>query len=274
MNQFLIHARVLHMEPPKQEGKSGLMLVKINDSVTRHAAKSVTNEGSTVDKVLVRYPGHLHEKVEGLMKEHMKGTKKTVELFGNIGGIAKRGVLGGDQFLHAELVAQRITDLEVAPNFSGNDSTSIVDHHLYNHVSAVGIVESIIKPDAEKGRPMLVYLRTGPRRADRGRLVEHSNVLTFNMQGAGETKALGMSKGDSVIITGNVVGMLRRVEGAIPGMAQESLEPRLVGLDFQTVSHIPASVLRDGRRTADQYKQGGGAERKPVRPLNQDAPAS
>ncbi len=245
MNQFQIQVRVLHCEPPKEAGRSGVMLVKINPS----CARSMKSEGEKdesqkiVDKVMLRYPHHLHEKVELLLRESQNGTRKTVEIFGNIGGIAKRGMLGSEPYLHVELVAQRISDLVVAPAFRSKD-TYLADNLLYNTAGAIGLVEAT-KP-AEKGRPPMLYVRTGPRRADRGRQVEHTNILTFALQGPAATKIAGFEKGDAVVVNGFVTGMLRRMKGG--DMVQEILEPRLVGVGIEAVSHIPASVLYDGRK--------------------------
>ena len=97
MNVFIAHAQILRKEPPKDPGRSGLMVLKVgkNKRTTDALIQSV-------NQIIVRIPGHLSDRAAKLPVDSY------IEIFGHVGGIVRRSQVSGEQHLSAELVANNI----------------------------------------------------------------------------------------------------------------------------------------------------------------------
>ena len=215
MNVFIAHAQILRKEPPKEPGRSGLMVLKVgkNKRTTDALIQSV-------NQIIVRIPGHLSDRAAKLPVDSY------IEIFGHVGGIVRRSQVSGEQHLSAELVANNIQP--ATPMIEGN-----IEKHLFNRFIAVGLLRGVKTPEKE-GPPSTAYLQIGPDRPDLGRSFQHTGVIGMAAFGRVVDRLAEYSAGTALHVEGRVTGLLRKIpKPGAEGGFEESLE---VGLVMDRVS--------------------------------------
>lgn len=247
MNVFIAHAQILRKEPPKERGRSGLMVLKVGKS-----KKTTEALIQSVNQIIVRIPGHLSDRAAKLE------VNSYIEIFGHVGGIVRRSHLSGEQHLGAELVANNIQ--AAAPVLEGN-----VEKHLFNRFIAIGLLRGVKSPEKE-GPPSTAYLQIGPDRPDLGRSFQHTGVIGLAAYGRVVDRLAEYEAGMPLHVEGRVTGLLRKIpKPGAEGGFEESLE---VGLVMDRVS--PTAMVAERMLTPFQPPKPA-AEQAPSTPETEQA---
>lgn len=193
MNIYVAHARILHKEPPKVEGRSGLMILKIGRDKPETDALI-----QAVNQVIIRIPPHLSVRAERLPVDSY------VEVFGHIGGIVRRSPVDGKQHVGCELVA---SNLQPAVPYGDEKDP---DKRLFNRWLAIGVMRGLVAP-ARANLPATAYVQIGRDRVDRGRGFQHSGVAPMLAYGPQIEHLTKIGKSQPAHLEGRVIGLLRRV---------------------------------------------------------------
>lgn len=203
MNIYVAHARILHKEPPKVAGRSGLMVLKVGRDKEDTGALI-----QTINQVIIRIPPHLSDRAENMAIDSY------IEVFGHVGGIVRRSPVDGRQHLSSELVAANIQPAIPNPNGEEEDFERL----LFNRWISVGLLRGVNEPK-RKNLPSTAYVQIGRDRVDRGLNFQHSGVAPMLAYGNQIERMREFSKGDALHLEGRVIGLLRRIP--MPGAEGE-----------------------------------------------------
>lgn len=193
MNVYVAHARILHKEPPKVEGRSGLMILKVGRDKPETEALI-----QSVNQVIVRIPPYLTARAERMEVDSY------VEVFGHIGGIVRRSPVDGKQHLGSEIVVSNLQ-----PAVAVDDGPDM-EQRLFNRWISIGLMRGVRTPSREN-LPATAYVQIGRDRADKGRGFQHSGVVPMLAYGKQIERMGVFPEGASVHLEGRVTGLLRRV---------------------------------------------------------------
>lgn len=193
MNLYVAHARILHKEPPKVEGRSGLMILKVGREKPETEALI-----QTINQVIVRIPPHLTARAERLPVDSY------VEVFGHAGGIVRRSPIDGKSHPSTEIVASNLQPAVVC------DEADDMEHRLFNRWISIGLMRGVRTPKRES-LPATVYVQVGRDRANRGRGFQHTGVIPMLAYGNQIERLTQFAENASVHLEGRVIGLMRRV---------------------------------------------------------------
>lgn len=254
MNVYMAHARILHKEPPKQEGRSGLMILKVGkDKKTSRALVQ------TVNQVIVRIPPRLTEAAAAMAVDDY------IEVFGHVGGLVRRSPIDGSQHLQVELVAANIQPAVL------RDAGANPERRLFNRFIAIGLLRGVQVPEKE-GPPTTAFVQIGPNRQDRGQALQHSGVVSMAAYARNAERLTQYEANAAVHVEGHVTGLLRKIpKPGADGGFESSLE---AGLVIERIN--PTALVNDRMlRTLGDEPGAAGEEDAPERQEdNEDAAAT
>jgi len=250
MNVYVAHARILHKEPPKQPGRSGLMVLKVGRD--KRASDALIQ---SVNQIIVRIPPHLTERAEKMAVDSY------VEVFGHVGGIVRRSPVDGAQHLHAELVAANIQPAVL------RDTGANPERQLFNRFIAIGLLRGVRQPE-KAGPPVTAFVQIGPDRPDRGRALQHSGVISLAAYGRTAERLLKFEANAALHLEGRVIGLMRKVpKPGAEGGFEASLDAGLVLERAQPTALVAERLLqpieRDGDDRENRAQNESAASKEP-----------
>lgn len=193
MNIYVAHARILHKEPPKEEGRSGLMILKIGRD--KPETESLIQ---SVNQVIIRIPPFLTARAATLPVDSY------VEVFGHVGGFVRRSAFDGRQHPGTEITASSLQP--AVPHGQETDP----DRRLFNRWIAIGLMRGFRAP-VRDNLPGTAYVQIGRDRVDRGRNFQHTGVVPILAYGPQIERLSQVAAGEPIHLEGHVSGLLRRV---------------------------------------------------------------
>lgn len=227
MNNFTLQGKVLYTEPPKEPGRSCLMVVAIGKEKEEHGGVI-----QAVNKVIVRVPA----KLTHLVERYEVGS--FIEMTGNISGRAHYGIPNGKPVATVSLIANTLQPCEV----SHMVDLANIDKMLSCTWQGTGLVKAIQMPKTE-GRPATVFLQIERPIVRTGELSQVTAVLPITVYEKNFGYLEKLEPQMAVFAQGQIHGLLRNMP--VPGVADEfeqSLEVGLVLRHVEQTSIVPAKL--------------------------------
>jgi len=231
MNIFVLHGQILRKEPPKRERGASLVVIKTGPErrTQQHQALQAVNQ------VIVRIPHHLSERLAKLAEGCY------VELFGHVGGVARRNLTSGETYLGTQLIGTNIQEA-VTPN---GTAEGVKDGDLFNRFLLIGMVRGLRKNTRETGPDAYTLLQIGQERPDEGRSFQHVGTVNLASFGRAAELVTRMEAGDSIHAEGHITGLMRRVPSETnPDQLIEHLEVGLVMDRVRRTALVTSHMLK------------------------------